>query len=283
MQVACTCLGTNHPMLKGQEFDCCIVDEAGQMTLPASLGPLLKARWALLGSAGSPSLLLTERWTISSLECCWTGLDLLIMARCFVLVGDPNQLPPLVASREAEDGGLSTSLFKHLCDAHPQAVVALSMHAMQVLQPEQRVVFLDTDSLGVAGRELQQGDTISNPTEAGLAGQVVDAMVAAGLSEQQIGVLSPYRAQVALMQQQAKQRWPTLEVLTIDKYQGRDKDAILLSLVRSNSACNAGRLLLDWRRFNVAVTRAKAKLVILGSQTTLRSVPHFAQVRGLLT
>ena len=63
--------------------------------------------------------------------------------------------------------------------------------------------------------------------------------------------------QVALMQQQAKQRWPTLEVLTIDKYQGRDKDAILLSLVRSNSACNAGRLLLDWRRFNVAVTRAK--------------------------
>lgn len=81
VQVACTCLGTNHPMLKGQEFDCCIVDEAGQMTLPASLGPLLKARWALLGSAGSPSLLLTERWTISSLECCWTGLDLLIMAR----------------------------------------------------------------------------------------------------------------------------------------------------------------------------------------------------------
>ena len=59
------------------------------------------------------------------------------------------------------------------------------------------------------------------------------------------------------MQQQAKQRWPSLEVLTIDKYQGRDKDAILLSLVRSNLARNAGRLLLDWRRFNVAVTRAK--------------------------
>lgn len=69
--------------------------------------------------------------------------------------------------------------------------------------------------------------------------------------------------QVALMQQQAKQRWPTLEVLTIDKYQGRDKDAILLSLVRSNSACNAGRLLLDWRRFNVAVTRAKVWFAML--------------------
>ena len=71
-----------------------------------------------------------------------------------------------------------------------------SISALQVLRPEQRVVFLDTDGLGVAGRELQQGDAISNPTEAKLAGQLVDAMVAAGLSEQQIGVLSPYRAQV---------------------------------------------------------------------------------------
>ena len=73
-----------------------------------------------------------------------------------------------------------------------------SVSALQVLQPEQRVVFLDTDSLGAAGRELQQGDAISSPTEAKLAGQVVDAMVAAGLSEQQIGVLSPYRAQVSM-------------------------------------------------------------------------------------
>ena len=67
VQVACTCLGTSHPMLKGQEFDCCILDEAGQMTLPASLGPLLKARWAPLGRAASGrclSLLLTERWVV---------------------------------------------------------------------------------------------------------------------------------------------------------------------------------------------------------------------------
>ena len=84
VQVACTSLGTSHPMLKGQEFDCCILDEAGQMTLPASLGPLLKARWALLGSAASVgclSLLLTARWAVAPHECCWTGLDLLVRAR----------------------------------------------------------------------------------------------------------------------------------------------------------------------------------------------------------
>ena len=84
VQVACTCLGTSHPMLKGQEFDCCILDEAGQMTLPASLGPLLKARWAPCGcaaSVGCPSVLLIQRWAIRCLASCWAGLDLLIKAR----------------------------------------------------------------------------------------------------------------------------------------------------------------------------------------------------------
>ena len=70
VQVACTCLGTSHPMLKGQEFDCCILDEAGQMTLPASLGPLLKARWAPSGSAGCMKWLVTKVWAAASLECC---------------------------------------------------------------------------------------------------------------------------------------------------------------------------------------------------------------------
>ena len=70
VQVACTCLGTSHPMLKGQEFDCCILDEAGQMTLPASLGPLLKARWAPLAPAGCMKLLVTKVWAAASLQCC---------------------------------------------------------------------------------------------------------------------------------------------------------------------------------------------------------------------
>ena len=71
-------------MLKGQEFDCCILDEAGQMTLPASLGPLLKARWASLGCAASVrclTMLLTEGWVVHCIESCWIGLDLLIKAR----------------------------------------------------------------------------------------------------------------------------------------------------------------------------------------------------------
>jgi DNA replication ATP-dependent helicase Dna2 len=60
-----------------------------------------------------------------------------------------------------------------------------------------------------------------------------------------------------------------LEVSTIDRYQGRDKDAIVLSFVRSNLKGKVGRLLEDFRRLNVAVTRAKCKLVLVGSYSTL--------------
>lgn len=76
------------------------------------------------------------------------------------------------------------------------------------------------------------------------------------------------------MQRLARQRgWARLEALTIDKCQGRDKDVVLLSLVRSNEEQNAGKILADERRINVALTRAKLKLVVLGAQRTLCCVP----------
>ena len=87
-QVATTCLGMGHALLKGRIFDVCILDEAGQVTLPASLGPILQAR-------------------------------------TFCLVGDPHQLPPLVTSRAAKEGGLDQSLFRCLSEAHPQVSTLL--------------------------------------------------------------------------------------------------------------------------------------------------------------
>lgn len=80
--VGCTCLAANHGLLGGLTFDVCFVDEASQITLPAVLGPLLRAR-------------------------------------SFVLVGDHNQLPPLVQNKQAIEGGLGIPLFKTLCDTHP--------------------------------------------------------------------------------------------------------------------------------------------------------------------
>ena len=70
-----------------------------------------------------------------------------------------------------------------------------------------------------------------------------------------------------------------LEVSTVDKFQGRDKDCIIVSLVRTNCGNHIGGLLRDWRRVNVAFTRAKKKLILVGSELALRSIPIWDEVR----
>ena len=69
-----------------------------------------------------------------------------------------------------------------------------------------------------------------------------------------------------------------VECATIDRFQGRDKECILISLVKSNPAGFAGALLSDWRRVNVALTRAKRKLVLVGCAATVSEVPLFEQL-----
>ncbi|CAL8464813.1 g4348 [Coccomyxa elongata] len=284
--VGCTCLSVGHPLLVGRSFDVCILDEAGQVTLPAVLGAL--------------------------------GL-----ARSFCLVGDHYQLPPLVQCKAAAAGGLDRSLFRRLCEAHPQALITLrSQYRMsadimavanalvyngelrcgsaavaeaslqlpralpptqlpqwlqQVLTPERRVLWLDTD--GVPGPEARAAEATTNATEAVLAERIVAALADSGVPLNSVGIISPYRSQVALVQRLAIARgWDALEVLTVDKCQGRDKDAIIVSLVRSNEERSAGKLLADWRRINVALTRPKRKLVIIASPATLAGVPVLASL-----
>lgn len=77
--------------------------------------------------------------------------------------------------------------------------------------------------------------------------------------------------QVQLLQAELKPSHPFLEINTIDKYQGRDKKVIVVSFVRSNAEGTVGHLLRDWRRLNVALSRAKHKLLLVGSLRTLSS------------
>lgn len=88
------------------------------------------------------------------------------------------------------------------------------------------------------------------------------------MDQSSIGVISVYRSQVKAMQYLLRDR-PAVEIHTADKFQGRDKECIIISLVRSNTDGNIGDLLKDWRRVNVAFTRARSKLLILGSKSTL--------------
>lgn len=297
--VATTCLGTNHAIFNERTFDYCIVDEASQITLPICLGPIR-------------------------------------MARTFVLVGDHNQLPPLVQNEEARLGGLDVSLFKLLSDTHPDSVVNLEhqyrmsedimtlsntliyegrlkcgteelrmrklnvqnmnalrqhhydaaalvssqtnsfctgMHACwlrDLVDPETRVSFINTDALPFS-REEAKGNRIVNPCEARIVVQLVDSLLTVGVPASDIGVMTHYRSQLAILKHGLRGHGQgDIEMHTADRFQGRDKEVVVLSLVRSNEACNIGDLLKDWRRINVAFTRAKTKLLVVGSKSTLK-------------
>ncbi|KAJ4393571.1 DNA replication endonuclease-helicase Dna2 [Gnomoniopsis smithogilvyi] len=300
--VATTCLGTSHGIFNERTFDYCIVDEASQITLPICLGPIR-------------------------------------MARTFVLVGDHNQLPPLVQNEEARLGGLDVSLFKLLSDTYPDSVVNLehqyrmsedimalsntliyegrlkcgteelrqrkldipNMSALQrhhfdidsvlsqpaiapnslctgmgpcwlhdMVDPETRVSFINTDRLP-SSREESKGSRIVNPCEARIVTHLVDALLTVGVPACEIGVMTHYRSQLSLLKHHLRGHGNgAIEMHTADRFQGRDKEVVILSLVRSNEACNIGDLLKDWRRINVAFTRAKTKLLVVGSKSTLK-------------
>jgi DNA replication ATP-dependent helicase Dna2 len=167
---------------------------------------------------------------------------------------------------------------------YPENVDTLSNAWLGVaLNPAMPVVFLDTDAPNTAGnqspfRPLERkmgssaGGSIVNDTEASLVRVVVDCLLKCGMKASSIGVICPFRAQLKLMNEcpdLANWKDKGLELSTIDRYQGRDKDVIVLSFVRSNEKGKVGRLLEDFRRLNVAVTRAKCKLIMIGSFSTL--------------
>ena len=154
-----------------------------------------------------------------------------------------------------------------------------------VIDPERPVVFLDTDKINEKGQSSRQkeafvalegklGGSIVNKTEAKLVWHILNGMKHCGHDLSTIGVISPFRAQIKVIEDNdTVSSWKRngLELSTIDKYQGRDKSTIIVSLVRSNEKGNAGRLLQDARRLNVAFTRAKCKLIVIGSYRTLRN------------
>ncbi|KAM3876969.1 DNA replication ATP-dependent helicase/nuclease DNA2 [Diretmus argenteus] len=298
--VATTCMGTKHPIFSRRRFDFCIIDEASQISQPVCLGPLF-------------------------------------YAKRFVLVGDHQQLPPIVQNQEARSLGMDESLFKRL-EHHSEAVVQLNVQyrmnrqimslsnslmyggrlecgsertalallslpfllsvqselsshfetcperdlawIQAALLPSNPVCFLDS-SLVPALESVEQGG-VSNHTEAALIHMLLTFLIKAGCRSSDIGVIAPYRRQLkiisALLQSPV---FSGVEVNTVDRYQGRDKSVIVLSFVRSTTEeGNLGELLKDWRRLNVAVTRAKHKLLMVGSGSTLR---RYAPLEKLLS
>ncbi|ORX59011.1 P-loop containing nucleoside triphosphate hydrolase protein [Hesseltinella vesiculosa] len=133
------------------------------------------------------------------------------------------------------------------------------------------VIMLDTSDTGL-GHEITDTDdedqSKANEREVSLAVVHVEALLADGLLEDQIGIITPYAAQVSRLIRDIRPRWPAIEIGTVDGFQGREKEAILISLVRSNDDGQVG-FLQEKRRLNVAMTRARRHLCVICDSETL--------------
>jgi len=171
-----------------------------------------------------------------------------------------------------------------------QAFGASSRWVQNVVNPFRPCVFVDTDGIGTSDSNIgqenscdfvslermasrQAGGNMVNDTEAAIVTRMVEALTRVGVPPSSIGIICPFNAQIRLMETfpEMKQfKSDGLEISTIDKFQGRDKLITIVSFVRSNSKGKVGRLLEDKRRVNVAITRSKRKLILLGSFSTIR-------------
>ncbi|KAJ1936946.1 DNA replication endonuclease-helicase Dna2, partial [Linderina macrospora] len=175
------------------------------------------------------------------------------------------------------------------------------------LDPMRGAVFVNTDPIPGLESRVEGSDLVQNNSEINIIRILVNTLHACGIEGRQIGVLSPYRAQLKQIEiefgirmadederqqllrqssgnaaESSSARIPGLDVHTIDRYQGRDADVIVISWVRSNHAQVIGELLRDWHRINVAITRAKRKLIMVGSKNTLLKSPLFAEMLRML-
>lgn len=262
--LCCTCIGVGHQLLDGRRFSRVLLDEATQATEPASLVPLVRG------------------------------------ARQIVLVGDHRQLPPTVISRRAENGGLRRSLFERLVAMGLEPMLLDTQYRMHPaisdfpnrtfyegrlvdgITPAERpnpagLLWNDWEVpmafLPINGDELLSPDGASkeNPAEAGWVAKILENLLQAGdLEEADIGIITPYAGQVRAIRDALPERNDSVEVHTVDGYQGREKEVIIFSCVRSNSNGTVG-FLSDERRLNVALTRAKRGLIVIGDPDTLRN------------
>ena len=166
------------------------------------------------------------------------------------------------------------------------------------VQQDPSIVFYNTDKVPML--EIKGKESKHNEKEAATVTMIVSALIICGLKPEKIGVISPYRTQVNFIRKSiskqllAVQRFfpneiNDVKVLTekmvfhvVDKFQGRNKECIIFSAVKSYSKCSPGTHITDWQRLNVAVTRAKTKFILIGSKETLNNSPFFSKMFDII-
>uniref|UniRef100_A0A673MUY0 DNA helicase n=1 Tax=Sinocyclocheilus rhinocerous TaxID=307959 RepID=A0A673MUY0_9TELE len=234
---------------------------------------------------------------------CWIAL---LKARKCILAGDYKQLPPTIKSQSAASKGLSVSLMERLIKKYGDPVVrmlttqyrmngaimqwaseqmyegkliahpSVEKHLLKDLAgvadvEETRIPLLLIDTAGCGLNEMEDTDEQSkgNQGEVDILALHIKALTDAGVQVKDIAIIAPYNLQVDLLRQKLSHKYAELEIKSVDGFQGREKEAVVLSLVRSNRKGEVGFLAED-RRINVAVTRARRQLVVVCDSQTVR-------------
>ncbi|EDL97369.1 rCG60675 [Rattus norvegicus] len=285
--VATTCMGISHPMFSRKTFDFCIVDEASQISQPICLGPLFfSRRFVLVGDHKQlpPLVLNREARALGMSESLFKRLErnesavvqLTIQYRMNRKIMSLSNKLTYEGKLECGSDRVANAVITlpNLKDVRLEFYADYSDNPWLagVFEPDNPVCFLNTDKVP-APEQIENGG-VSNVTEARLIVFLTSTFIKAGCSPSDIGIIAPYRQQLrTITDLLARSSVGMVEVNTVDKYQGRDKSLILVSFVRSNEDGTLGELLKDWRRLNVAITRAKHKLILLGSVSSLKRFP----------
>ena len=262
------------------EYDVAIIDEATQATIPSVLIPINRAkRFVLAGDHRQlPPTILSEgakelsRTLFEGLIERYPGKSTMLTVQYRM-----NERLMEFPSREFYDGRIRADGSVRCITLADLGVKSPAFDGFwdEVLEPRNVLVFIDTSRRGDRFERQRRGsESRENPLEAKLVTEIVEKLLEMDVKPEWIGVITPYDDQRDRISSLLPEE---VEVKTVDGYQGREKEVIVLSFVRSNEGGGMG-FLKDLRRLNVSLTRARRKLILVGDSSTLSSHPTYRRL-----
>ncbi len=278
--VLCTNSSAALEIIKDFEFDAAVIDEATQATIPSVLIPIAKSKKFIL--AGDHKQLPPTILSPEALPLAQTLFEKLIerYPQKAVLLEIQYRMPEILMefpNKEFYDGKLKTDPSVKKISLKDFGVKRPNFKNFwdNVLDPEKPIVFLDTSECEERFERKRLGSTSKeNPLEVKIITEVLNKLFQIGVKKEWVGVITPYKDQLDLLR---KSLQDSAEINTVDGYQGREKEVIIISFVRSSEEKTLG-FLTDLRRLNTALTRAKRKLICIGDAKTLSSHPTYQRL-----
>ncbi|RNI30544.1 AAA domain-containing protein [Rufibacter latericius] len=288
--ITCTLVGSANRAIRHLQYDTVFIDEAAQALEPACWIPITRANRVVL--AGDHHQLPP---TVKSIAAERGGLARTLFEKC--IERQPETAVMLTTQYRMHEhimGFSNGQFYRGELQAHESVRTATLPDVHPVFEPGLIVEFIDTAGCGFNDQTIGEGSSTANPEEADvLIKHLLNLLMPyepVGKDEEllekplRIGIISPYRAQINYLNDQvehqpklaAMQARRQLSVGTVDSFQGQERDIIYISMVRSNPEGEIG-FLADIRRMNVAMTRGKKKMVIVGDSATLGQHPFYQE------